>query len=69
MSELHPDSALIKAAGGPAIVARALGFDTTAGGTQRIQNWMYRGIPEIWRYKRPDIFGPAPVEPAGKAAA
>ena len=65
----HPDSDLIDALGGAAIVARKLGFDPAAGGAQRVQNWKYRGIPELIRLKRPDVFGPAPTEGQGREAA
>lgn len=63
-TKFHPDSELIDRLGGPAEIARQLGIDPR-GGTQRIQNWKYRGIPEIWRLRRPDVFGP---DPKGKAA-
>jgi hypothetical protein len=56
----HPDAKIIDRLGGPAELARALGFDTRAGGIQRVQNWKYRGIPEIERLRNPDVFGPAP---------
>jgi hypothetical protein len=65
----HPDSDLIDALGGAAVVARKLGFDPAAGGAQRVQNWKYRGIPELIRLKRPDVFGPAPSEGQGREAA
>lgn len=56
---LHPDADLIDSLGGPANVARRLGFNQP-GGTQRVQNWKYRGIPEVVRLRRTDVFGPAP---------
>lgn len=56
----HPDAALIDFLGGPATVARMLGFDPK-GGTQRVQNWKSRGIPEVVKLRRPDVFGPAPA--------
>lgn len=55
----HADAGLIEALGGPAEVARMLGLDARSGGTQRVHNWTYRGIPELLRLKRPDIFGAA----------
>lgn len=58
----HPDTDVIDALGGASEVARKLGFDPQAGGAQRVQNWKYRGIPEIWKLRRPDVFGPAQEE-------
>lgn len=58
---LHPDATLIDALGGPAVVARLLSFEK-AGSVQRIQNWKYRGIPEVIRLRRQDVFGPADAE-------
>lgn len=54
--ELHPDAQLIEQLGGPAVLARALGFDMSKG-IQRVQNWKYRGIPELLRLRRTDVFG------------
>jgi len=65
MDTRHPDSALIDRLGGPAELARALGFDPKAGGVQRVQNWRQRGIPEVIRLRRPDLFA---AEPANDAA-
>lgn len=59
--EFHEDSALIEQLGGPAAIARRLGYEQPAG-TRRVQNWKYRGIPELVLLKNPDIFGPAPSE-------
>lgn len=56
---MHKDSELIDRLGGPAEVARRLGFEMP-GGTQRVQNWKYRGIPPYTRVTRPDVFGAAP---------
>ena len=64
----HPDAALIDRLGGPAEVARLLGFDTRTGGVQRIQNWKTRGIPEVIRLRRQDLFGPPP-DPTPQAEA
>ncbi|TAA20324.1 hypothetical protein EA660_18210 [Pseudoxanthomonas winnipegensis] len=64
----HPDSALIESLGGAAELARKLGYGPRSGAAQRVQNWKYRGIPEVIRLRRPDIFGPAPT-PKGEAAA
>lgn len=62
-SRFHPDSELIEKLGGPAEVASRLGFDKS-GGVQRVQNWKYRGIPEVIRLRRQDVFGPAPAPTA-----
>lgn len=59
--KLHPDAALIDSLGGPAALARLLAFDKP-GSVQRIQNWKYRGIPELERLRRPDVFGPPPQD-------
>lgn len=58
MSKYHPDSKLIELLGGPTAVAAMLGYDKP-GSVQRVQNWKYRGIPEVIRLRRQDIFGPA----------
>jgi len=67
MKTLHDDAKLIDALGGPAELARTLGYDPATGGTQRVQNWKYRGIPELLRLKRPEAFTPAPAS-EGEAA-
>lgn len=51
----HEDAVLIEALGGPAELARKLGYEER-GAVQRVQNWKYRGIPELVRLKRADIF-------------
>lgn len=66
---MHPDSELITRLGGPAQLARKLGIDPRSGGTQRVQNWKYRGIPEIWRLRRPDVFDAEPAPKRQKARA
>lgn len=66
MSAHTEDAALIKSLGGPAEVARRLGFEGK-GSVQRVHNWTTRGIPEVIRLRREDVFGPAPA-PKGKAA-
>lgn len=67
-TQFHADSELIDRLGGPAEISRMLGIDPSRGGVQRVQNWKYRGIPEIWRLRRPDIFGPAPTQEGRDAA-
>lgn len=57
MKNRHAHSLLIDRLGGPAKVARLLGFDSKAGGIQRVQNWKSRGIPALIRLKRRDVFG------------
>lgn len=51
----HPDWALIVRHGGPAKVARLLGYEAN-GGTQRVQNWRYRGVPAEVKIAFPEIF-------------
>lgn len=52
---MNDDADLIKTLGGPAAVAKLLGFEL-AGGTQRVSNWIRRGIPAEIKVKHPDIF-------------
>lgn len=56
---MHKDAELIDSLGGPAEVARKLGFDMPKG-TQRVQNWKYRGIPPYTLVTRADVFAPKP---------
>lgn len=60
---MHKDSELIDQLGGPAEVARKLGFEMPKG-IQRVQNWKYRGIPPYTLVTRQDVFGPAPKKRA-----
>lgn len=66
---LHEDAALIEALGGSASVARILGYSQPHG-TRRVNNWKHpdRGIPEVIRLRRQDVFGPAPSTDASEAA-
>ena len=50
----HPDHDLIEKLGGSGKVAERLGGDFTVA---RVSNWTRRGVPELLRYKRPDVFG------------
>lgn len=50
------DKTLIKTLGGPAKVARLLGYNLRAGGIQRVQNWLTRGIPPAVKIQHQDIF-------------
>lgn len=59
------DAQLIKDLGGPAQVAELLGYDKAAGGVQRVQNWIARGIPSKVKVERPDIFM-RPKQPAAQ---
>lgn len=52
---MHEDSKLIQELGGPAKVAEKLGYDKN-GGTQRVFNWMKRGIPSKVKVEHQDIF-------------
>lgn len=49
------DSELIEHLGGPTKVAELLQFDK-AGGVQRVQNWITRGIPAQVKVDHPAIF-------------
>jgi hypothetical protein len=64
---LHEDSKVIAALGGSAALARKLGY-AQPHGTRRVNNWKYRGIPELIRLKRPDVFSPAPPRKARRRA-
>ena len=52
------DKETIERLGGPAKVAELLGLDKH-GGTQRVHNWIARGIPFRVKVERPDLFMPA----------
>lgn len=49
------DSELIEHLGGSTKVAELLGYDK-AGGVQRVQNWLVRGIPAQVKVDHPKIF-------------
>lgn len=53
---LEQDRATIARLGGPTVVADLLGYDKSAGGVQRVQNWLKRGIPPRVKLERPDLF-------------
>lgn len=67
------DSELIAHYGGPAKLARLLGF-SEAGGVQRVQNWISRGIPSAVKVQFPNLLlnisAPSPelAEPQGEPA-
>lgn len=50
------DKDIIEKLGGPTKVAELLGFDKKKGGSQRVQNWMTRGIPPKVKLDHPHIF-------------
>lgn len=64
------DAQLIEHLGGCAKVAELLGIDKD-GGTQRVFNWLTRGIPPRVKLERPDLFLPhlKPAAEHGKVAA
>ena len=49
------DRTRIERLGGPAKVAELLGYDKAIG-TQRVHNWLSRGIPAKVKLERPDLF-------------
>ena len=51
----HTDAELIANLGGPTKVAEMLGLPKF-GGAQRVQNWLYRGIPSAIKVQRPELF-------------
>ena len=64
------DAELIDSLGGPASVAKRLGYPPL-GGVQRVQNWKVRGIPARVRLDHPDVFvptQPTPQAPTGAEA-
>lgn len=52
---LQTDKSIIEDLGGPAKVAEMLGYPK-AGGVQRVQNWMTRGIPSKVKLDNPELF-------------
>jgi hypothetical protein len=49
------DKQRIESLGGPAKLAKLLGFKKI-GGVQRVQNWITRGIPARVKLDHPDLF-------------
>lgn len=49
------DSQIIHELGGPAKVAELLGYEKD-GGTQRVHNWITRGIPSKVKVDHPELF-------------
>ena len=56
--EMPTDKEIIDNLGGPAAVAGLLGFEKHRG-TQRVFNWMTRGIPAQVKVDYPELFMPA----------
>lgn len=52
---MKTDGEIIDGLGGPAKVAELLGYDKH-NGTQRVHNWITRGIPPKVKLERPDLF-------------
>ena len=57
----HPDAQIINALGGPSVLAQTLGYDKSAGGAQRVQNWLTRGIPSAVKADHPHLFLPSRI--------
>ena len=57
MNTKPTDAELIKNLGGPSKVAEILCFEK-AGGAQRVQNWINRGIPSHIKVQYPKMFMP-----------
>jgi len=53
---VHPDWQIIQSLGGPATVAKLLGYDSRKGGVQRVHNWRDRGIPPAVKLAYPALF-------------
>ena len=52
---MSKDKQLIESLGGPANVAKLLGYNKP-GGVQRVNNWLSRGIPPKVKLEYPEIF-------------
>ncbi|MBR8393506.1 hypothetical protein KDX11_29670 [Burkholderia cenocepacia] len=55
-ARIEADRLTIARLGGPARVAQLLGYERQQGGTQRVCNWLARGIPAAVKVERPDLF-------------
>ncbi|WP_081060275.1 hypothetical protein [Burkholderia territorii] len=55
-ARIEADRLTIARLGGPARVAELLGYEKQQGGTQRVCNWLARGIPAAVKLERPDLF-------------
>jgi hypothetical protein len=67
LSDLDRDRQIIASHGGPAKFARLLGIDD-AGATQRVSNWLRRGIPASVKLAHLDLFVDYQSSPAKGAA-
>nr|WP_261547322.1 hypothetical protein [Burkholderia multivorans] len=56
LARIEADRITIARLGGPARVAELLGYEKHLGGTQRVCNWLARGIPAAVKVERPDLF-------------
>lgn len=65
---LHADADLIDQLGGPSALAARLNF-TGPFRVQRVQNWKYRGIPEVIRLRHREIFEQAEAQLAATPVA
>lgn len=64
---MKSDAEIIEDLGGPAEVAKRLGYPADIG-TQRVHNWKTRGIPPKVRLEHFDLFGPAQTKQHREAA-
>ena len=55
-ARIEADRITIAGLGGPSRVAELLGYEKQQGGTQRVCNWLARGIPAAVKVERPDLF-------------
>jgi hypothetical protein len=53
---VRADLRLLESLGGAGQVAKLLGYDKRAGGIQRVQNWLSRGIPSKVKLEHPEVF-------------
>lgn len=65
---LHADADLIDQLGGPSALAARLNFNGPFR-VQRVQNWKYRGIPEVIRLRHREIFEQAEAQLAATPVA
>lgn len=55
-ARVRADRLTIARLGGPARVAELLGYEKSQGGTQRVCNWLARGIPAAVKVQFPNLF-------------
>ncbi|AIP72599.1 MULTISPECIES: hypothetical protein [pseudomallei group] len=55
-ARIDADRMTIARLGGPARVAELLGYEKSQGGTQRVCNWLARGIPAAVKVQFPNLF-------------